>query len=150
MRARRKGRSAGRSRRGVPGALRLALLFATLLASLSLVVWRQSRALDVLRQLDGLRAQRAMAESEKAELQRRIQTLESRARVVSAARERLGMHVPGGSEIVILPLAPSSGTAKPVGVLAGGDRDVIDSGEGGEADPGGADARRTRTSIGGL
>ena len=146
----RKGTSSRRGRRGIPGALRLALLFATLLASLSLVVWRQSRALEVLRQLDGLRTQRAMAESEKGELQRRIQMLESRSRVVTAARERLGLHVPTGSEIVILPLAPASGAAASVGVVAGGDREVMGSGEGGEAEPGGADARRMVTSVGGL
>ncbi len=135
-------------RHGIPGALRAALGFAVLLAALSFVVRRQSRALDVLRGLDGVRAERAMAESERAELQRRVQTLESRTRVVAAARERLGMHVPDGTEIVILPLTPR-GSAEGAGMLARADRGGTDTGEGGEAIPGGADARRTVTSVGG-
>ncbi len=144
-----KATSNGRFR----GALRLALAFATLLAALSMVVWRQSRALETLRALDALRTERAMSESERADLQHRIQTLESRAHVVAVARTRLGMHVPGGSEIVILPLV-QDGSAPGAGVLASGSRrggllSWMGSGEGGEAEPGGADARSARTPVGG-
>lgn len=136
------------ARRGVPGSLRVALVFAGLLASLSLVVRRQSHALQVLRGLDTVRAERAMAEAEKADLQRRLQHLESRSRVVAAARERLGMHVPTGNEIVILPLRPEWPAARP-GVLARAPKSGSSSGEGGEAEPGGADARRALTLVGG-
>lgn len=86
------------------GSLALALGFAALLAALSLVIWRQSRALDTLRALEVVRSERALAEAERWELARRIQYLESRARVEPAARARLGMHVPRGSELEILPL----------------------------------------------
>lgn len=90
--------------RGPRGVIRLALAFAVLLASLSLVIWRQSRALEVLRALDGVRRERAVAEAERAEVLQRIRELESRSRVVSAAGARLGMRVPTGSELVILRL----------------------------------------------
>jgi cell division protein FtsL len=89
-----------------PGLIRIALACALLLASLSMVVWRQSRALESLRSLDRLRNERAVVEAERSELLRRLQALEGRGRVVAAARTRLGMHIPSGPEIVILPLDP--------------------------------------------
>lgn len=81
----------------------VALAFAGLLASLSLVTWRQSRALEALAELDRLQRERSLAESDLTELNRHIQFLESRGRVVPEARERLGMHSPAASEIVWLP-----------------------------------------------
>jgi hypothetical protein len=108
------------------GLLRLALAAAALLGSLSLVVWRQSRALELLRELDRTRTARAIAEAKRSEENRRIEYLESRARVVADAGARLGLRVPSGDEIVILPLgerAPSvrsplaARTAAPVGGL---------------------------------
>ena len=86
------------------GLLRLALAAAALLGSLSLVVWRQSRALELLRDLDRTRTARAIAEASRSELNRRLEYLESRARVVADAGARLGLRVPSGDEIVILPL----------------------------------------------
>lgn len=85
------------------GTIRLALCFALLLGALALVIWRQSNALATLRELDDLRDARALAEAERSELLRRIERLESRAFVVAAARERLGMRVPAAHEIVFLP-----------------------------------------------
>jgi hypothetical protein len=91
------------------GLLRVVLAFAALLGSLSLVVWRQSRALEVLRELDALRTERAIAEATRSELTRAIEYLESRARVVRDAA-RLGLRVPSSEsgEIVILPLHEGS------------------------------------------
>ena len=89
------------------GVIRIALAFAALLVSFSLVVWRQSRALEVLRELHASRTERAIAESERAELMRRIVLLESRGHVVSAAA-RIGLRVPAAHEIVILPLTEST------------------------------------------
>jgi cell division protein FtsL len=86
------------------GTIRLALCFAALLAALTLVIWRQSLALETLRALDQLRDNRAIAEAERSDLIRKIEQLESRATVVTAAQVRLGMRVPSAHEIVILPL----------------------------------------------
>lgn len=80
----------------------LALGFSGLLSALSLVTWRQSRAFEELADLDRVERSLSLAESERAELLRRIQALDSRARISSVAQERLGMHRPEASEIVLL------------------------------------------------
>ena len=71
--------------------------------SLALVPWRQSRALEVMSRLDEVRRQTSLAEADRVELERSIQVLESRARVVPLARTRLGMHTATTAEMVILP-----------------------------------------------
>lgn len=80
----------------------VALAFAGFLGSLSLVTWRQSRAFDALADLDRVRREHSLAEADRAELVRRIQHLESRGRVVSEARSRLGLHIPDDTERVFL------------------------------------------------
>ena len=102
--------------KGTP-VIRTALLFALLLGSLTLVVWRQSRALSVLRELDAVKRERGVEEARRSALARRVEQLESRARVSEAARERLGMRLPSGQEIVILPLRG------PAPTLAASDRE---------------------------
>lgn len=96
-----------RSRRGrgvAPAAsIGVVLGLLALVAGLGLVAWRQSRALEALAALEGVRQERALAVSRRAELQRRIQYLESRGHTVPQARDRLGMHTPSASEMVILP-----------------------------------------------
>jgi hypothetical protein len=72
---------------------------AVLLVALSLVTWRQARALEVLASLNAVQEARALADADRVELERRIQQLESRAHVVPEAIERLGMHRPLASEI---------------------------------------------------
>ncbi len=90
-------------RGGARGVIRMALLFAAFLASLSLVVWRQSRALDVLRELDRVRRERAVVEARRASVVRELDVLEGRGRITRLVAER-GMRVPRGDEIVLLPL----------------------------------------------
>ena len=90
------------------GTIRLALAFAALLGSLTMVIYRQSRALEILRNIEGMRSERVISEAERDELVRKIQVLESRTHVVADARDRLNMHVPSASEIVILPLKRGS------------------------------------------
>ena len=80
---------------------RSALTFALLVCSLGLVTWRQSRALEANGVLDDLRREVAVAQAERVELEREIQVLRSRTRIVPAARE-LGMHTPVAAEQVIL------------------------------------------------
>ena len=82
---------------------RAAFALAVLLGALAMVTWRQSRAFEALASLDDLRARASVASAEQVEVERMIQVLESRQRVVPAARERLGMHLPTGLELVILP-----------------------------------------------
>lgn len=84
------------------GAIRMGIACVLLFSALSMVVYRQSRALEELRALDAARAERALLQAERSELQRTIQRLESRTYVVAAAGERLGLRVPAGDEIVFL------------------------------------------------
>lgn len=91
--------------KGVGRWLRWTLALSCLLTALVLVTWRQSRALEVLERLDGLRTEVSLAEAEIEELERSIQLLESRLRVVPAAQARLGMRLPAATEQVILSLS---------------------------------------------
>ena len=84
------------------GTSMVALATAALLASLSLVTWRQARAMESLEKLDGIRRELSLGESERADLLSLVRVLESRGRVVPEAREELGMRMPDASEIVIL------------------------------------------------
>lgn len=85
-----------------PRTLLLALGFALLLASLSAVIWRQSRALESQRTAEQIRDEAALLEAQKAQLAHRIQELEARGRVLEVAGARLGMRVPTSAEIVLL------------------------------------------------
>jgi hypothetical protein len=85
------------------GGLRAAASVGVLLLALGLVVWRQSRALEALAEVDEVRSRRAVLEAERTELERRIQTLESRGWVLPEAGRRLGLRTPQADEIVILP-----------------------------------------------
>ena len=85
-----------------------AVTFAVFVGSLGLVTWRQSRTFEVHVELDELRQQLSVADGERVELERTIQVLVSRTRVVPEATDRLGMHLPDGSEQVILPREPAS------------------------------------------
>ena len=81
---------------------RAAVAVALLVGSLGYVTWRQSRALETLAEWDEVRRRAAVARAQVVELEREIQVLTSRARVVPEARARLEMHTPDASELVIL------------------------------------------------
>jgi hypothetical protein len=83
---------------------RAAVTFAMLLGSLGFVTWRQSRALETLAEWDEVSREVTVARAQVVELDREIQVLTSRARVVPEARMRLRMHTPDGSELEILDL----------------------------------------------
>jgi hypothetical protein len=84
------------------GTSLVAMATAILLASLSLVAWRQARALEALEGGDGLQRELTLGEAEKLDLERQIDFLGSFGRVVPEARERLGMHIAGAGEAIIL------------------------------------------------
>lgn len=84
------------------GFATLVLALLSLSAALGWVAWRQARARDFLAELERVRSERALAEAELTEQVRRVHHLESRGRVMSEARRRLGMHLPSSVEIVIL------------------------------------------------
>lgn len=82
--------------------IRAAVAAAAFMLALALVAWRQSRAFEALAQLDEARRTASVREAERIDMARTIQVLESRARVVPRARDELGMHMPEGTELVIL------------------------------------------------
>jgi cell division protein FtsL len=95
------------------GTLRVALAIAALLCSLSLVIWRQSQAFELLGELDEARTRRAATESEKSRLISRIQALESRARITSVAGELWGMRVPASHEEFVILMRPGQPEERP-------------------------------------
>ena len=88
---------------GAMALIRAALTIVTLLGSLGLVTWRQSRAFEALGALDDARRLVSVNEAERVDMARTIQVMESRAQVVPRARDELGMHTPDATELVILP-----------------------------------------------
>lgn len=86
---------------------RAAVTMVLLLGSLGFVTWRQSRALETLAEWDDLRRNTAVSSAQVVELEREIQVLTSRARVVPEARAQLGMHTPEASELVMLLAEPA-------------------------------------------
>jgi hypothetical protein len=82
---------------------RATVTLAVLLGALAFVTWRQSRTFEALEALEELRRRTSIAAAERVELERTIQFLESRARVVPEARRRLDMHLPDANELVFLP-----------------------------------------------
>ncbi len=89
-------------RRHASGVILAALAMAALLGALSLVTWRQARALEARAEVEYLEREISLVRAEHAELQRRILILEGRDHVVRAARERLGLRSPQDHEIVFL------------------------------------------------
>jgi cell division protein FtsL len=87
-----------------PGRLRAVGWLLLLLVSLLMVTWRQTRGLALEGGLRELESERAVTETERVELVRRIEELRSRARIVRVARDRLDMHLPREDEIVFLPV----------------------------------------------
>jgi cell division protein FtsL len=80
---------------------RLAVALALLVGSLGLLTWRQSRAFETHVELEEVRRTVSLARAEGIELQRQIQVLQSRSRIVPVGRD-LGLHTPDASEQVIL------------------------------------------------
>lgn len=70
----------------------IALAIVLLLASLSLVTWRQARARELYETLDSLRDTQEMLHAQIRTLETEIVRLEGRTRIEEAAEERLGMH----------------------------------------------------------
>ena len=81
----------------------VAVWLVAFLATTWIVYARQTASIRAARELTDLRARRANLEGHRADLERRIRTAESRAVLVPRAQARLGLHLPGDSEIVLIP-----------------------------------------------
>ena len=97
--ARRTGRRGGRGRQ-------LALLLAGFLLVATGVIWRRSYGIARSRELAELDKRRVQLDARRAQLESEIRDLSSRARLAPIVEQRLQMHVPTDSQVVILPRPP--------------------------------------------
>ena len=77
------------------------VLVAFALVALS-IVWRRTMGIDQSQRLAGLEARRSALEGERARLESAIREASNRQSLGAAAESRLGMHIPSGSQVVIL------------------------------------------------
>ena len=85
----------------------IAFWLVALLAALSLVIARQTSALNSARALTDLREERAALEGRRAELDRRVRTAQSRAVLLPRARKQ-GLRLPADTEIILIPVPGST------------------------------------------
>ena len=80
----------------------VAVWLAGFLVTAAAIVWRQTRALDTVRQLRTLQSTRAALEATRADAIAAIRHAQSRGVMVPLAEARLGLRLPQDTEIVIL------------------------------------------------
>lgn len=78
------------------------LLGAFVIVTLT-VVWRRSLGIAASRDIQQLERKESDLEGERARLENEIRDLTSRQKLGPIVEQRLGMHVPTGAEVVILP-----------------------------------------------
>ena len=79
-----------------------AIWLIAFLAVAWVVIARYTAGIAMARELGELRSRRAELEGRRADLERRIRAAESRAVLVPRA-QRLGLHLPSDSQIILLP-----------------------------------------------
>lgn len=94
-------RSVGIRGRSIFGMLLVAFIIVTLT-----VVWRRSIGFSEARDIQQLSRTKSDLEGERARLESQLRDLSSRQRLGPVVEQRLGMHVPVGREVVILPRQP--------------------------------------------
>jgi cell division protein FtsL len=67
------------------------------------VIWRRSYGIARARELRDLDRRRVQLEAQRAKLESEIRELSSRATLAPIAEQRLYMHVPSDTQVVILP-----------------------------------------------
>ena len=95
-------KSARRSGRG----RQLALLLIGFLLVATGVIWRRSYGIARSRELAELGKRRVQLEARRTQLESEIRDLSSRARLAPIVEQRLQMHVPADSQVIILPRPP--------------------------------------------
>jgi hypothetical protein len=100
---------ARRTKRRIGGRTYVALSLISLLGIAAIVVWRRSLAMGEAKVVRDLTNEKRTLLSQKTSLQRDLREAMKRARIVSAAEQRLGMHVATELEVRNL---PAPGAAK--------------------------------------
>ncbi len=88
---------------GGSGRLRLALVLLCFLVITSGVILRRVYGIAAARELQELDARRAALVAERLRLEGQIRSASGRARLQPIAEQRLDMHVPNDSQVIILP-----------------------------------------------
>ncbi len=97
--SRKSGRKSGRGRQ-------LALLLFGFLLVTTGVIWRRSYGIARSREITELDKRRVQLEARRAQLESQIRDLSSRAKLAPIVEQRLQMHVPADTQVVILPRPP--------------------------------------------
>lgn len=90
------------------GRTAAALLLIGFLLVTTGVIWRRSHGIDQARDLRRLEARRAELLGQRARLETEIRDASSRARLAPIAEQRLRMHVPNDSQVILLPRPTTS------------------------------------------
>ena len=96
---RKSTRKSGRGRQ-------LALVLLGFLLVTTGVIWRRSYGIARSRELTELDTRRVQLEARRAQLGSEIRDLSSRAKLAPIVEQRLQMHVPADTQVVILPRPP--------------------------------------------
>ena len=91
---------------GVRGRSIFGMLLGAFIIVTLTVVWRRSIGVSESRDIQQLERHRSDLEGERAHLESRLRDVTSRQRLGPLVEQRLGMHVPAGREVVILPRQP--------------------------------------------
>ena len=81
----------------------MALALVTFVLVAAGVVWRRSYGIAQSREIGLLDRERAQLVAERAKLESEIRTLAGRGKLAEVAEQRLHMHVPNDSQVVIIP-----------------------------------------------
>lgn len=114
----RVGRGGARAGAGGTGRFRIPLLLLGFLVIALGVILRRSLGINAQRDLQQLEARRAALVAERLRLDAEVRAASSRARLQPIAEQRLHMHVPSDSQVVIIsrfapPLPPPAPSAAP-------------------------------------
>lgn len=82
----------------------VALLLVGFVVVATAVIWRRGYGVSHAEELRVLTRQRNQLTAERTSLERRIAQLTGRAQLGGVAEQRLNMHVPADSQVVVLPM----------------------------------------------
>jgi cell division protein FtsL len=86
----------------VRGRSLVALLLVGFVLVATGVIWRRSFGVTRAREQQRMEQERAALEAERAKLEGDIRDASSRARLARVAEERLNMHIPSDSQVILL------------------------------------------------
>lgn len=88
---------------GIRGRGIFAMLLGAFIVVTLTVVWRRSLGIAESRDINRLDRRHSNLEGERARLESELRDLTSRQRLGPVVEQRLGMHIPAGTQVVILP-----------------------------------------------